>query len=123
MDLKEEFGNIDIYLGRIHPPLSLLDAGCGGGRNLVYFLRNGFEVFAVDTDPRSVEQVRHLAAKLAPELPPQSFRTADVAEIPFADEKFDLVISSAVLHFARDEEHFDQMLNEMWRVLKRGGMF
>lgn len=129
MDLKDEFGNIDIYLfdqllkGRIHPTLALLDAGCGGGRNLVYFLRNGFDVFAIDSDPGSIQQVISLAAKLAPATPAQKFLTADVADIPFADEKFDLVISSAVLHFANDEQHFDQMLNEMWRVLKRGGMF
>lgn len=128
MDLQKEFGNIDIYLfdqllkGRISSPISLLDAGCGGGRNLVYFLRNGFEVFAVDSNPASIEQVRLLAAKLAPEMPPQNFVAADLIEIPFQDEKFDLVVSSAVLHFARDEQHFDQMLAEMWRVLKPGGM-
>ena len=35
----------------------------------------------------------------------------------------DAVISSAVLHFARDEQHFNGMLDEMWRVLKPGGLF
>lgn len=129
MDLQNEFGNIDIYLfdqllkGRISTPLTLLDAGCGGGRNLVYFLRNGFEVFAVDSNPGSIGQVQSLAATLAPELPIQNFLVADILEIPFQDEKFDLVISSAVLHFADDEQHFDKMLDEMWRVLKPGGMF
>ena len=37
-------------------------------------------------------------------------------------DKFDVVVSSAVLHFARDEEHWRAMVNEMWRVLKPGGM-
>jgi hypothetical protein len=32
-----------------------------------------------------------------------------------------LVISSAVLHFAADEKHFEAMLTSMWRVLKPGG--
>jgi SAM-dependent methyltransferase len=36
---------------------------------------------------------------------------------------FDVVLSSAVLHFARDEEHWQAMVNEMWRVLKLGGIF
>ena len=34
----------------------------------------------------------------------------------------DAVISSAVLHFVRDAEHFRAMVNEMWRVLVPGGL-
>lgn len=127
MDLREQFGNIDIYLfdqllkGRITPSMSLLDAGCGDGRNLIYFLRNGFDVWAVDSNPQSIQQVRLLASSLAPNLPSENFLIADVAEMPLSSEQFDLVISSAVLHFANDEQHFDRMLDEMWRVLKTGG--
>jgi tellurite methyltransferase len=128
MDLREQFGSIDIYLfdqllkGRITPPQSLLDAGCGDGRNLIYFLRHNFDVHAVDADPQSVEQVRQLASNLAPDLPSQNLLVADVADMPLHSQMFDLVISSAVLHFANDEQHFDKMLDEMWRVLKAGGM-
>lgn len=128
MDLHEQFGDIDIYLfdqllkGRIKPPMSLLDAGCGDGRNLIYFLRRHFDVWAVDSNPQSIQQVRILASRLAPNLPSEHFLSADVAEMPFPSEKFDLVISSAVLHFANDEQHFNGMLDEMWRVLKTGGM-
>lgn len=128
MDLHEHFGNIDIYLfdqllkGSITSSMSLLDAGCGDGRNLIYFLRHNFDVFAVDANPQLIQQVRQLASRLAPNLPSQNFLIADVAEMPLPSEKFDLVISSAVLHFANDEQHFDRMLGEMWRVLKTGGM-
>ena len=79
MDLREQFGNIDIYLfdqllkGRITPPMSLLDAGCGDGRNLIYFLRHNFDVWAVDSNPQSIQQVRTLASKLAPKLPSENF--------------------------------------------------
>ena len=128
MNLQQQFGNIDIYLfdqllkGRIPPAISLLDAGCGTGRNLVYFLSHDFEVFAVDSNPEYIQQVRLLASRLAPNLPSHNFLIADVAEMPLPDERFDLVVSSAVLHFARDKQHFDRMLNEMWRVLKPGGI-
>ncbi|MGQ0761343.1 MAG: class I SAM-dependent methyltransferase [Acidobacteriota bacterium] len=128
MDLHEQFGNIDIYLfdqllkGRITPPMSLLDAGCGDGRNLIYFLRHGFDVWAVDSNPQPIQQVQMLASKIAPNLPSENFLSADVGEMPFPDGRFDLVISSAVLHFANDQQHFDGMLDEMWRVLKPGGM-
>lgn len=128
MNLREQFGNIDIYLfdqllkGRITRSMSLLDAGCGDGRNLIYFLRHNFDVCAVDSNPQSIQQVRLLASTLAPNLPPQNFLVADAADMPLPSDKFDLVISSAVLHFARDKQHFDTMLDEMWRVLKTGGM-
>ncbi len=129
MDLREQLGDIDIYLfdqllkGRLVPGMSLLDAGCGGGRNLVWFLRSGYEVFGVDESPGAVEQVRRLAAALAPHLPPESFQVADLADLPFQDARFDAVLCSAVLHFARDEAHFDRMLSELWRVLRPGGLF
>ncbi|HVR96534.1 MAG TPA: class I SAM-dependent methyltransferase [Thermoanaerobaculia bacterium] len=129
MDLHDLLGSIDIYLldqilkGRIAPGMSVLDAGCGGGRNLVWFLRSGYEVFGVDESPAAVRQVRSLAGQLAPGLPPESFQVAGVDALPFPDERFDGVVCSAVLHFARDEEHFDRMLDEMWRVLRPGGLF
>lgn len=129
MNLREELGSIDIYLldqllkGRLPPGTSLLDAGCGGGRNLVYFLRHGYEVHGVDESPRAVEQARQLARELAPEAPPERFQVSDLAEIPHPAGRFDAVVCSAVLHFSRDEAHFDRMLDEMWRVLKPVGLF
>jgi tellurite methyltransferase len=129
MDIREEFGDIDIYLfdqllkGRINPSMTLLDAGCGNGRNLVYFLRQGYQVFAVDADDRAVDYAQELAIRLAPTLPEENFLIAEVAALPFASQQFDLVISSAVLHFAKDQSHFNKMLDEMWRVLKPGGIF
>lgn len=129
MTLREQLGDIDIYLldqvlrGRIAPGMTLFDAGCGGGRNLVYFLRNGYRVFAVDEDPRAVLQVRRLAAELQPDLPEANIRNASLTEIPFPDSAFDVVIASAVLHFARDEAQLQRMLDEMWRVLAVGGVF
>ncbi len=129
MDLRELLGDIDIYLldqllkGRIAPGMRLLDAGCGGGRNLVWFLRSGCEVHGVDASPAAVEQARRLAGRLAPSHPPESFQTADLDALPFPEGRFDAVVCSAVLHFARDEAHFDRMLDEMWRVLRPGGLF
>lgn len=129
MSLRETFGEIDVYLfdqllkERFAAGSSILDAGCGGGRNLVYFLRNGYEVFAVDRSVEAVAHVRAIAAKLNGALPLENFRVAAVEALPFPDARFDVVISSAVLHFARDEDHFNAMLAEMWRVLKGGGIF
>ena len=62
--LEEQFGQIDIYLfdqllrGRIAPGMRVLEAGCGFGRNLVHFLREGYEVFGADAEPRAIDGVR-----------------------------------------------------------------
>jgi len=126
--LESQFGQIDIYLfdqilrGRIRPGMRVFDAGCGHGRNLVYLLRSGCEVFASDADPVSVAHVQHLAATLAPTLPSTNFRAESVERSTFPDAFADVVLSSAVLHFARDDEQFFAMVREMWRLLKPGGM-
>lgn len=129
INLQDWFGQIDIYLfdqllkGRFNPRMKLLDAGCGGGRNLIYFLRDGYDVCGVDQSREAVNHVRSLAAALAPHLPTDNFRVEPVEKMSFADGSFDVVISSAVLHFARDEEHWQSMVSEMWRVLKPDGIF
>jgi SAM-dependent methyltransferase len=88
----------------------------------VYLLQSGFEVFATDGDVQAVGAVRQLAAHLAPTLPPDNFRIEPVERMSFDDDFADVVLSSAVLHFARDTAQFDAMVAEMWRVLKPGGM-
>jgi len=129
MTLNEQFGSIDIYLfdqllgGRLQPGMSLLDAGCGGGRNLVYFLRNGFKVYGVDQSATAIVQAKSLATELLNDIESDQFRVENVERMSFSNETFDVVLSSAVLHFANDEEHWQAMVSEMWRVLKPGGIF
>ena len=127
-DLERQFGQIDIYLfdqllrGRLRPGMRVLDAACGSGRNLVYLLQSGYEIFANDADPAAISSVKNLAARLAPHLPAANFRVEPVERLTFPDAFADVVISSAVLHFARDDNHFDAMVQGMWRVLKSGGI-
>lgn len=126
--LQEQFGQIDIYLfdqilrGNITPSMRVLDAGCGSGRNLVYLLRQGAHAFAVDSNSNAVDQVRDLAESLGNSSPVENFRVAPVEQMPFPDAIADVVVCSAVLHFARSCEHFHAMLNELWRVLRPGGL-
>jgi len=154
MDLQAEFGDIDIYVfdqllrGRIAPGMRVFDAGCGGGRNLVYLLRNGYDVCGNDADPAAIAQVQALAARIASasaatgrygetspklaEFPRASeggpgrshdFRVEPIEQTSFADGHADVVLMSAVLHFARDAAHFEAMLRAAWRVLRPGGVF
>lgn len=112
MTLTDIFGNIDIYLfdqllkGRISRGDRILDAGCGSGRNAHYLLREGFAVYGVDENPRAAADC-----------------VATLDALPFSDRDFDVVICSAVLHFARDDAHFEGMVGELFRVLRPGGLF
>jgi len=132
LSLLDQFGNIDIYVfdqllrGRIAPGMRVFDAGCGGGRNLVYLLRQGYEVCGNDVDANAIAHVRSMAAAAASArrpATPSDFRVEPIEDTSFADAHADVVIASAVLHFARDAAHFDAMVRQMWRVLKPGGMF
>jgi len=128
MNIQEQFGNIDIYVfdqilrGNIAPGMRVLDAGCGYGRNLVHLLRQGCEIYALDSDRDSVEHVRRLSVSLGAGLPAENFQVASIEQMPFPDAFVDVVICNSVLHFARHEEHFRAMLAELWRVLRPGGM-
>ena len=128
MTLHEQFGQIDIYLfdqmlrGNIAPGMRVLDAGCGGGRNVQYLLREGYEVFGADVSAAAVAEVRRMASKLAPGLPPENFQVAGVEAMPFADEFADVVVCHSVLHFARDEAQLQAMVAGLWRVLRPGGL-
>jgi SAM-dependent methyltransferase len=127
-NIQELFGEIDIYVfdqilrGNIAPGMRILDAGCGYGRNLVYLLREGAEVFAVDASPAGVEHVRQLSKSLNTSLPDENFQVGRVEKMPFADEFADVVICNSVLHFARDDAQFLAMHAELWRVLRPGGL-
>ena len=126
--LREQFGDIDIYLfdqilrGRVTPEMRILDAGCGSGRNVHYLMRSGHQVAGVDESAAAVEATRRLAERIAPRLTSAEFRHEAVEHMSFGDAAFDFVISSAVLHFARDREHFRAMLDGMWRVLRPQGI-
>lgn len=129
IDVAALFGQMDIYLfdqiqrGRILPGQRLMDAGCGGGRNLTFFLREGYQVSAIDADPRAIGAVQELAGRLAPALPSTNFRAENLESNSFPDGVADIVISSAVLHFANDEAHFGAMLHGSWRLLAENGLF
>lgn len=126
-NIKDLFGNIDIYLfdqllkGRFDNCSNVIDVGCGNGRNLVYFLKNNFEVFGIDQNEEAIKETILLSAKLAPSNALSNFCVSLIESIPFQNTQFDIVICNAVLHFAKNKNHFDQMLHSIWRILKPEG--
>lgn len=126
-EINNALGNIDLYLldailkGYIPAGSKVLDAGCGEGRNLHWFLRNDFEVWGLDQNAAAIRMLRFVANSARKDYPQDRFVTGQVEAMPYASDTFDTVICSAVLHFAENEKHLKLMWAELWRVLKPGG--
>lgn len=128
-ELNRLLGNIDIYLldqilkGRFTKEMKILDAGCGEGRNAVYFINQGYQIFGIDPNEIAIQYCRYMAKSFRPAFDSYRFQTGKLEQIPFHTEAFDSVICLAVLHFASSEENFWEMIAEIHRVLKPGGFF
>lgn len=95
-----------------------MDAGCGEGRNLSFFVKEKFDIYGVDLNPLAIKMCRMQFKS----VPRENFQVADLDQLPFDDGYFDAIISSAVLHFARSETHFYSMWKEITRITSPGGI-
>lgn len=124
-ELNATLGNIDIYLldqllkGRYAENDSLLDAGCGEGRNIIYFMNNNFDVHGLDNNPKAIQMLQFVARSNGGN--PAQFILGDLKSLPYKDQFFNHIIVSAVLHFAKNDHHFHTMFGELVRVLKLNG--
>jgi SAM-dependent methyltransferase len=122
-DIRELLGETDIYLldqimkGRYNATDKILDAGCGTGRNLHWFLQNGIDISGIDMSADAISNLK----KEHPDLPAAYLQVASLENTLFAENQFDHIIISAVLHFAESTDQFNKMLREMVRILKPGG--
>jgi ubiquinone/menaquinone biosynthesis C-methylase UbiE len=126
--LNKHLGNIDLFLldqilkGRFHDQMKILDAGCGEGRNLHFFLREGYDVYGLDKDPGALRMLHVLARSFNTGNIRERFVQALLEEMPFSDQSFDAVICISVLHFVKNEATFLTMMDEMSRVLGKDGI-
>ncbi|MDT0293334.1 class I SAM-dependent methyltransferase [Mesonia ostreae] len=115
-------GNIDIYVldqilkNTYQPGQSILDAGCGEGRNLKWFYHNDFSLYGIDNKLERINMAQENYPKMA-----KQFIVGELENLPYGGNSFDHILCSAVLHFAKSGEHFHTMIKEMLRVLKDSG--
>lgn len=114
---------LDIYLldqilkKRFDMSDRILDAGCGRGRNMGWFAKNGFKIEGCDLYEEALYD-----AQVATGLSSTVFKRAALEQLPYENESFNAIICSAVLHFAQSEVHFKKMVAELVRVLKPHGI-
>ena len=127
-ELNHLLGNIDIYLldqilkARFDKKFKILDAGCGEGRNLIYFIRNDYDVWGIDKNEDAIQMLKYIVKSIDKAYPLNRFIAGDAENMPYQDHFFNAIISSAVLHFSENKNHFLSMLSELIRVLKPGGI-
>lgn len=98
---------------------TVLDLGCGGGRNIEYFLTKADKVYGLDHSKTSV--------KMASEINKKAIKTGrcqilvgDVKSLPFEDKSVDIVTAFETIYFWNDLE---ECFKEIYRVLKKEGQF
>lgn len=122
-DLITEFEGMDIALidqllkGRFEGKTNLLDVGFGSGRNLFWFQKNGYDVYGIDPNEEAVIKLKERCP-----LKQQNFQNTKLEELNHPNDHFDIVLCSAVLHFAQNYSHFRSMFAQLVRVLHPNGV-
>ncbi|MFH7027934.1 MAG: class I SAM-dependent methyltransferase [Heteroscytonema crispum UTEX LB 1556] len=99
----------------IHSDTKILDLCCGSGQATEFLVKSSQNVTGLDASPLSLKRARQ-------NVPQAQYVEAFAEEMPFADNEFDVVHTSAALHEMQPEQ-LRKILNEVYRVLKPGGVF
>ncbi|MCA9734975.1 MAG: class I SAM-dependent methyltransferase [Deferribacteres bacterium] len=130
--MKDQYKNIATWYDRIFEPmniglrkigmkmypvksgLNILDIGCGTGAHLKLYQQEGCTVFGIDLSPAMLRVARRNLGNAA------ELQLCDATRTDFEDGKFDLILSSTVLHEMPHKVRID-VLREAKRILKNDG--
>ena len=98
---------------------TVLDLGCGGGRNIEYFLTKADKVYGLDHSETSVKMASEINKK-AIDTGRCQILVGDVKNLPLEDQSIDIVTAFETIYFWNDIE---ECFREIYRVLKNGGQF
>lgn len=96
----------------------ILDIGSGYGKHSIYLSKNNFDVTSVDINVRMLECLREYIDRN--HISNINLMQADINELPFKSDIFDVIICSSVIHH-QNLEGVKKSISEMYRVLKKDG--
>ena len=99
---------------------TILDLGCGRGRNSIYLAKEGFHVIGIDTSISALKHAKTWSKTKA--LNDMIVLRASMTRLPFVSQTFHAVISVSVIHHARIRD-IKKTIEEICTVLKDNGLF
>jgi len=103
---------------RSHGVRRILEAGCGSGRDLLLYAREGFEVTGTDLSANALRWVRERAEREGLRV---TLRRDDLSETLLPEASFDAVVAVHVIHL-QPAPLRQAMLNQLWRLTRDGGL-
>jgi len=93
---------------------SVLDVGCGHGRDSIYFFKKGLEVTATDISESGIKKLKKREGKI-------NYLLSDLRDLDFPKNSFDVIYAHLSLHYF-DDESTDRIFNNLYKILKKGGL-
>jgi demethylmenaquinone methyltransferase/2-methoxy-6-polyprenyl-1,4-benzoquinol methylase len=112
---EARFRQLALHNLTINSDTKILDLCCGSGQATEYLVKHSHNVTGLDASPLSLKRAQR-------NVPQADYVQAFAEEMPFADNIFDIVHTSAALH-EMESEQLRKILKEVYRVLKPGGIF
>ncbi|NJL87965.1 MAG: class I SAM-dependent methyltransferase [Leptolyngbyaceae cyanobacterium SM1_1_3] len=112
---ERRFRHLTLQELAVSPESQVLDLCCGSGQTTQFLVEFSDHVTGLDASPRSLERAKH-------NVPQADYVLAWAEEMPFTDGRFDLVHTSVAMHEMKPDQR-QQIFQEVYRVLKSGGVF
>ncbi len=105
---------IDLYISKEKP--KLLDLGCGDGRDVDYFIKNGFKVSTLDIATKSIAKIKEKFGNKV------NASCQDIRSLKYENGSFDIIYAHLTLHYFTDEET-TKIFNKIYDLLNEDGVF
>jgi ubiquinone/menaquinone biosynthesis C-methylase UbiE len=112
---ESQFRQLALQDLTIYSDTRILDLCCGSGQATKFLTKNSQQVIGLDASPLSLQRAKN-------NVPQATYVEAFAENIPFSENEFDLVHTSAALHEMQPQQ-LQLILKEVYRILKPGGVF